>query len=732
MSIPHGFREPTALQEETVPTENGPETISFYLAGEEFTVSGFERTLPGLSSVSERAHLVKAGLVSEATSLDEDGWHAVARAIVAPEAAAAQLRSEKGRPPALIEEHVEGATLRSIHARVWLSELFPGHQPRTSQESLPVTDPEVHGDIDDQGRPYARVVYRYRDFAHLRDYLKQTIEATRRANPEPYDRSILARRITRAVIAHPCRLEFSDGTEPLDVLAVRDGITRLTSAWAVLTNQESPFAEDIAETAVEVLLAEKVQRRGSVKKPLSQLMAIGRQEVLAQLHEEFLKGVAEAQPADRSVRLGQTLIVPAQITVGIHRHDSAELSPREVFDDAVRSILASVHVEFRAWEPAAQNVEVGARAISRVRLPGLPENNLLEGIIGLALGRRKPEEVPEIFGDGIPGTPLWRAIYLIHFLTRSDIFEQVKRYAKDIKGVSRMTTAGYAEILGPIIDLPWRGAKAASLKQARNAWINGGVLTKGVMADWSPVACTDFTSLVGPALNGNNDSRQTLAVAGGTALIADKLVTRNVGSAVGRTVPFRANVNQVIAGLAESEEGLWLLAFAAQAFDATRECLNSATKGQLAGRNTSRMYTIPAVDLAAADKVRRDGGGVAVEPLDPWQAVAVSDPDRAREADLKNSQQISQSTEVLSLGDRFANERRALRRAVDEARQAVERLLSLADTPEARATTLHPFGSNEELAKLIKNVQELGGEIIVHRRAPDPAPEEETEDEFGI
>lgn len=730
MSIPSGFQEPTPFEDGGTPAENGPETITFYLDGEEFTVSGFERTLPMLSSVGERAQLVKAGLASETTSLDEDAWHAVARAIVAPEAAAAQLRPEKGRTPALIEEHVEGATLRSIHARAWLSELFPGHQPRTSQESLPITDPDVHGDIDDEGRPYARVIYRYRDLAHLRAYLKQTIEATRRANPEPYDRSILARRITRAVIAHPCRLEFLDGTEPLDVLAVRDGITRLTSSWALLTDEESPYAEDIAETAVGILLAEKIQRRGSVKKPLTQLMAIGRQEALGQLHDEFHKGVAESQPADRSVRLGQTLIVPAQITVGIRRHDSAELAPQEVFDDAVRSILASVHVEFRAWEPAAQNVEVGSRAISRVRLPGWPESNLLEGFIGLALGRRKPEETPEIFGEPkLPGTPLWRAVLLIHFLTRPDIFEQVKRYAKDIKGVSRMTTAGYAEILGPIIDLPWRGVKAGSLKQARNAWINGGTLTKSVMGEWSPVPCTDFTTLVEPALNGDNDARQTLAVAGGTALIADKLVTRNVGSAVGKTVPFRANVNQVVAGLAESEEGLWLLAFAAQTFDATRECLNSATKGQLAGRNTSRMYTVPAVDLTAADKVRRDGGGVAAEPLDPWRAVAVSDPDRAREVELKNSRETSDNTEQQALGDRFANERRALRHAVDEARQAVERLLSLADTPEARATTLHPFGSDDELARLIKNVQKLGGEIIVHRQAPDPAPADEAGDE---
>ncbi|WP_405619161.1 hypothetical protein OG292_31075 [Streptomyces sp. NBC_01511] len=734
MSISYGFQEPVMSSEGTTTQDadhgatSGPETISCYLGGEEFTVSGFERTLPALSSAGDRALLVKAGLASHATSLDEDGWHAVARAIVTPAAAAAQLRSEKGQASALIEEHVEGATLRSLHTRAWLSELFPALQPRTGQESLPEKDPEVHGDTDGQGRPYARVVYRYRHLEHLRTHLKQTIEATRRANPEPYDRSILARRITRAVIAHPCRLEFLDGSEPVDVLVVRDGITRLTSAWALLTEGESPYADDIADTALGILLETKSVRRGAAAKPLGQRMAIGRQDALSTLHGEFHRGVSADPPSDRAVRLGQTLVVPTQITVGIRPHGSAGLSEQEVFDDAVRSILASVHVEFRAWEPAAQNVEVGSRAISRVRLPGLPENTLRDGIIGLALGRRKPEEVPRVFGDeAVPGTPLWRAVLLTHFMTRPDIFEQVKRHAKDIKGVARMRNAAYAELLGPIIDLPWRGAKAGSLKQARNAWANGGVLTKGVMGDWTPVPCADFALLPERAWAGDNNARQTLVVAGGAALVADKLVTRNVGSAVGRTVPFRANVDQIVAGLAQSREGLWVLAFAAQNFDADRECLNSFTEAQLVGRNTSRMYSIPAVDLAATDKVRRDAGGMAAEQLTPWQVAVISDPDRAREAEQLD--QLPPAGGQKPLGERFAAERRAVRQGVDDARKAVERLLDLADTAEARATTLHPFGSDDELKKLIESVRTLAGRIVVPGQAPGTWTDEETDDE---
>ncbi|MFF8846877.1 hypothetical protein ACF08N_29865 [Streptomyces sp. NPDC015127] len=729
MTIPGGFQEPEA--QDTVASQRsqaGPETITFYFGDEQFSVSGFERSLPELSSVSDRGSLVKAGLASGGTALDEDSWHAVARAVVAPDSAAAQLRSQKGQATALIEEHVEGATLRSIHTRVWLTELFPGLQPRTGQESLPVEDPEVHGDSDGNGEPTACVTYTYRDLAHLKAHLRQTITATRRANPEPYDQSILSRRITRAVIAHPCRLKFRDETDPIDVLVVRDGITRLTSAWALLADEEQPDAELIAETATRCLLAEKTPRRGAVDKPVSQRMALGRQDVLADLRAEFYKGLGEGQPADRSVRLGQTLVVPAQITVGVRRHGSAGLPAGEVFDDAVRSILASVHVEFRAWEAAAQNVEVGSRALRRMYLGSGGGQDRMADIVQLALGQRPPADLPDIFHDNtLPGTALWRAVYLVRVLTRPETYEQVKRHAKDIKGTRRMTDAGYAELLGPIIDVPWRGGKKDSLKQARNAWANGGVLTKEVKGDWIPVHSDRFTDLVPRAVDGDNNARQTLAVAGGTALIADKLITRNVGSAVGRTVPFRADVAQVVAGLAEREEGLWLLAFAADAFEPGRACTNSFTAAQMLGRDPSRMYTVPDVDLTQPDRVRRDRGGVAAQQLTQWRLVAASDPGRAKEAEDEAGAGAGDETDI-PLSERFAGRRRALAAAVGEAREFLAELLALAETPEAAETTLHPFGSYTEWLELDSDVRQLES-AIYNRRPSEPNDDEDDEEE---
>ncbi|WP_053688336.1 hypothetical protein [Streptomyces sp. WM6372] len=725
MAIPTGFQEPLGREGEDRRTEDpGPQTLTFLYEGEEFTVSGFEPALPELSSVTDRTGLVKAGLASLGTSLNVESWHAVARATVAPDAAAAQLRAQKGSISALIEEHVEGATLRSLHARAWLTELFPGLQPRTGQEAYPVPDPQVHGDVGEDGEPHANVVYTYRDASHLRMHLQQTITGTRRANPEPYDQSILARRITRAVIAHPCRIAFLDGSESIDVLVVRDGITRLTSAWALLTDKESPTPEDIARTATDVLMAEKPQRRGA-EKPLGQRMAVGRQQALAELRAEFYKGLGGTQPADRSVRLGQTLAVPAQITVGLRRHHTAGLPADEVFDDAVRSILASVHVEFKAWETAAQNVEVGSRALRRVHLGGGSGASLLDGVVGLALGRRSYAELPLVFGDQrIPGSPLWRAVYLVHHLTRPEIFEQVKKHAKDIKGTRRMEIAGYAELLGPIIDLPWRGQKKASLVQARNAWTNGGVLTRAVMdPGWAPAPCDDFTRLVAPALAGDTDARETLAVAGGVALIADKLITRNVGSAVGRTVPWRSNVNNVVAGLTQTEDGLWILATAANSFDAARECVNSFTPQQLGGRDTSRMYTIPDIDLTRPDKRRKDRGGIADEPLTQYRLVRVSDPVRARELD----ERPAGGEDELPPGERLAVRRQALVHAVDTAGKRLDELVEMADAPEIAQTSLHTFGSLAEWEALDTKVRMLGNTIYQGR--PPGADENEPEDD---
>ncbi|TKK84343.1 hypothetical protein FDA94_29825 [Herbidospora galbida] len=692
--------------------------ITLKVGDETLTVSNFSHELPAPSEVRDRTKLVRAGENNPYCALPEDGWHALARAIVHPAALTAQLSYQSGTGgSSLIEEHVGGATMRSGNGRVWLTEIFTLVQPRIGQDPHAESDPEIEGELIADAAQ-AMLVYRFRDQNHLRNYLRQTIIATRNSNKQ-YDESILSRRITRAVVAHIARIEFSDGSESFYVLVVRDGITRVVSAWGALCGDQAT-PEEIADRAIEVMLSEKPARRGA-DKPQTQRMALGRQGELDKLRASFIRGLSGTTPAEEAIRIGQAIVVPAQIAVGLQVHPGSGLPPGEVFDDAVRSILSSIHVEFGMWDSAAQNAEIGSRALKRTMLDGVNDTTGINvaDVYRLAIGHYPPEQTPQVFRDpNIPGTPLWRAVFLVHYLTRPPVFAVMKKHVKTIAGKQRLRTNTYAEILGPITDRPWRLAKKQTLRQARNAWGNGGVLTKEVTdSDWQPTPCSDFTSLVEPAASGNLDARLTLAVAGGIALITDKLLTRSVGSAVDHTVPFRSDVDDVIAMLARAENpaGLLLLAHAADRFDAGRVAVNSFTNSQLIkeGGEDNR-YTMVAVDLEAEDGIARDGAGVP-RRLDEWTVVAVSDPKRA--AQEEDGRTKDNDTEPKSVLDQMADHRRKLLGTLTDAQEALTQLMRLSQTSDAAGA--HPLGSSREWAKLSKLAVKVQSTISSNDPNPD-------------
>jgi hypothetical protein len=105
-----------------------------------------------------------------------------------------------------------------------------------------------------------------------------------------------------------------------------------------------------------------------------------------------------------------------------------------------------------------------------------------------------------------------------------------------------------------LIDLPWRHAKQDTRQQAQRAWKNGGPIPHELLGlDWDPVPTKDFTKLVPLAMAGDDDAKYTLQVAGGIALVTDKLLLSNTGSALAsEQVPFRSNVNEVVTNLGNS------------------------------------------------------------------------------------------------------------------------------------------------------------------------------------
>ncbi|MFE9123045.1 hypothetical protein [Streptomyces sp. NPDC007172] len=619
--------------------------------GENVAVSNVEHTLPVSPDTSAQDKVEAAGLANPAAPLPVGAWQAVARAATHPEGVAVMLEPTAQEPVGLLlDENVEGATLRTFNTRVWLSELLPGIQPRTGMEVLDVPDPQVVGTTEG-GEPCAVVRYRYKSLQHLKDHVRQTVHSTLALNS--YAVSILSRKVTRPLITHPVQFTFDDGTEPFHALAVRDGITRLASAWAVLAGPDAE-ASDAADLMVESLFGKVSGAPAADGRTLAEQLAAVRRNWRTTLADEFAQAMAGPEPGDRGVQIAQTYVVPAQIAVGVVGHPGHLLASEDVFDDAMRSILASVHVEFKAWDAAAQNVEVATRALKRVIQLGNAQvtKEDLQVVYGLAVGRTVPADLPREYGDdSLPGTALWRGIQLVHALTRPELYDPLKDQAKIIKGGSRMSSKGFAELLGPIIDLPWRSAKKTVSKQARNAWGNGGVLTRDVLKEWDPVFTADFTTLVSPALAGDTNARCTLAVAGGISLIADKLLTRNVGSTLMGPkekggVPFRSDVHLVVENLSaeDNELGLWLLALTANRFQDGSLPENAQPVRQLVRRDRrdeeGMAYVHLKVDIEQPDRIARDENGVPV-PLYEWDVVWASDEVRASTAYAEHLARLS-------------------------------------------------------------------------------------------
>lgn len=253
--------------------QHTPRSLTVTWGSEQILVSNTGQDLPIPPADDAELKVVEAGRANPAALLTEEAWSAVGRAAIDAEGVAVQLRPTRQDPGGvLMVENVEGATLRSLVTRVYLSELLPGIQPRTGMEATEIPDPQVQG-VTEDGRPCATVRYRFKDLSHLREHVWQTINGTLSLNN--YVGSVLARTITRNLIAHPVEISFEDGTESFHALAVRDGITRLASAWAVLAG---PGAEttDVADLAVGALFGKAETPSRPVSRPAATWRRSGR------------------------------------------------------------------------------------------------------------------------------------------------------------------------------------------------------------------------------------------------------------------------------------------------------------------------------------------------------------------------------------------------------------------------------------------------------------------------
>lgn len=601
------------------PNSGNPPVLSIVgTAGATVDVGNFSGVLPPPSEVKDRNAFVRAATAS-GLGLDGNALHAIARGVIDPGAAATTVKNDL-----LTTEVVGPVNIRMLTANVWLTELFPLMQPRAGGFAHSVHPPIVQGSLDDDGDPLVELEIEFEDVDHLREFMIETVTLTK-AHGRDYSNSILAKRVSRAGLAHVARISFTDGTESFVVLCVRDGITRVVSSWAAQNPTLAPT--ELGEFIADRLLTRRLRPTGANE---SMARARGREAVAADMRGRFIAGIADETPTEDAVRIGQTFTLPMQICVGMRQWGSSPVAASLVFDDTMQAVIASVHGEFRPWEPAATQTATILRAIPRA----VHADRLGPRVAELAVGTKGVKDMKAVFGKHAPEDELWRAVFLMSYLTHWAEWDGIKRQMRELSGASQVSRLSYVSHMATLIDLPWQRVKVNTERQSRRAWANGGPVPRSMLGtNWDAVPTDDFLTLVDDAVNGDVNAKNTLIIAGGIALITDKLLMANVGSALtSGQVPFRADVDVVVEGLADTEYGLCLLAHAANAFDAKRIARNSYTSKELAAnpKLATNTYVVPAPDPDNPRLPARDGNDNLL-PLTVYEVVRASNPTRAQE-----------------------------------------------------------------------------------------------------
>jgi hypothetical protein len=169
-------------------------------------------------------------------------------------------------------------------------------------------------------------------------------------------------------------------------MAVRDGVSRVISAWKVIHPKSDSF--EFPDLVVSHVLASSWVRDGNA----ATSRAKGRAEARQALRVEAVRGMAGGAPNETAIRVTQAFTVPAKIVVG---------SPAAVedFEETMRALVAVSNGEFRPWGAATRDGDVIERALRRA---------VHDGQLG--------EHVQQVATGASPGaapTPLWRSVLLL-------------------------------------------------------------------------------------------------------------------------------------------------------------------------------------------------------------------------------------------------------------------------------------------------------------------------------
>ena len=456
----------------------------------------------------------------------------------------------------------------SVRTDVLACGVLPGPQPRgrTGRDHRSTSEPTVEHTEKGQIR------LAFESIDHFVRWLQDSIARTMaRAIKRGRHLEIAATGVRRDVACHLAVLSFRDGSADQDVMLVRDGISRWTSAHVLRLGLAATAPAEAAAQIVNDLVPKAKLVTTTDTRALSKQMHV----VATKVQQEYDDNITPTGPTERAILLRQASRMPATIHLA-RRDEGPGLAA------AIDRIVADVHTDVEKWdEEDADYHQV------RTVLEAMHDNGTLS------------DELYDLLND-TEGSPLRRAVDLAAF-AMGEGFESIKTEMRN-QGIFKAVWARrVTELMGPVVTEPW-----SQIKGVGTVWGYDGALPV-LGRTMIPSHPNDYLDLVGPALEGDEDARDELRIAGSIALISNGIVTTSIIGGPGGAKRDRMSLNRLFGTLSKTEEGLIQLAIAANTFDPA-----------------SMVNPIPAVDMSREDKVQRDGAGA---PTGGAQGTGMMGPD---------------------------------------------------------------------------------------------------------
>lgn len=470
--------------------------------------------------------------------------------------------------------------------------VLPGDQPRGAATGGRVTQvPDPVENIEESEALDGLRVLTFEDPRHLRNWSADAIaRSLERAKKRGRPSDIGATGTRRPISASMVLIEFEDGTTSQWVLMASDGISRLSVCAAAILGVIDKKPEDAAKVVAEALIPDNLDEDSG---PHDLVRAMAKHHT--KWIDQYLDHVTDDGPDEDAVRIRQYLALPADVY--LLAVDSETGDPHEM-ESAMQGIVSDTHTDVDGWAAEDQARHTVIRALTH-----MAENeDISEDFYRLCSGRAPATVSDDIFEPEVGVSDnqvlLRRAVTILAVLLDWDTYSTFKRALRQFSGHARLDLAKTVNYVAPLVCEPWGTAKPIT-----KAWGYGGPVPPALESiSLIPKHPADYLDLVEVALNtedpdGADAARVELALAGGTSLLADGVLSAAiVGGAGGSKEPinFRGPVNTVVDALTKTEDGLTILALAANHFSPTVE----ADKARP-----------PQLDHKKADKVKRDGAG---------------------------------------------------------------------------------------------------------------------------